>query len=130
MEQIQESEILKWLEEEATSLSTAEEQVVSVPIQLIMMRVALSQKRDINALTKSTEISLSAFDRASLYRVLRQLLRRGLIEFVNREGSALSDAELKQLQTNIQEEKELGYVQLTPSGRSELERLSRLSTIN
>ena len=95
-----------------------------------MMRVALSQRRDINALTKSTEISLNAFDRASLYRILRQLLKRNFIEFVNREGELLSDEDLKNLQTNIQEEKELGYVRITDNGKSEIERISRISTIN
>jgi hypothetical protein len=118
------SEIMLWIGEEHRGCSGGSRMPV-VPVQLLIIRLVLSH-RDSGSLTKSTELSISAFDRANLYRVLRVLHRKGLIEFVDLDGVELKTEELNQMIEQVDQERALGHITLTERGNLELSRLRRL----
>jgi hypothetical protein len=119
-----ETEILCWIGEENQGTFGGPVMPV-VPIQLLIIRLALSHKEG-DGLTKSTELSLSTFDRANLYRVLRTLHRKQLIEFVHIDGSSLDMSEMQHMAEQVDQEQALGNIRLTDRGKTEITRLSRL----
>lgn len=96
-----------------------------VPIKCLIVRMAIIHKESDEDLTQSTEISLNAFDRANLYRVLRNLERKGLVVFVNANGMALSEPERQSITSPDAADKVLGFVKLTDAGHVELKKVKR-----
>lgn len=118
-----ETEILEWIDEEGGNDG---HQLTTVPVQLLIVRLAVANRGD-EQLTQSTELSLDTFERADLYRILRQLVRKEFLQFVRQDGSTLDEEEGRDLQTKLEEDRALGYVTLTKKGRLELQRIQRVA---
>lgn len=104
-------ELLTWIYEEQTKNST-------VPVQLLLLRMAVkTREQDGDLLTMSTELSLDTFDRANLYRLLRELNRRGMVLFVDKKGEASHSAEEQARRFGqLSNEKAAAFVRLTEVG--------------
>lgn len=119
-----ESHILLWIEEELAT----EDAAAVLPVQLLMLRMVLLSREADEQLTQSVELSLSAFDRATLYRLLRQLERRRFIQFVDAQGSPMAlDESLSDPEASVSA-REPASVSLSATGRGEVLRLKRLLT--
>jgi hypothetical protein len=120
-----ESDLLTWIEEQVNSnLSGTAKQVATV--KLLSMRMAIEGRSGDENLTKSTEISLKAFERANLYRTIRALERKRFIDFVDAEGKPLAGEALQAVQSSSPSRSEPSFLALTVRGREELARLKRL----
>lgn len=114
-----ERELLEWIDQEADSLSfTGRRPVASV--HLIIIRLALRNQLEIEGdMTRSVELSLKAYERANLFRTLRQFERRGLIEFVDSRGKRLQMKHAEAPGIGV-DDWEIGYVALTERGTQEV----------
>lgn len=120
------SKILGWIYEEAPR-----EGAEPVPMQLLMVRMAmLKQNDDHNNLTRSVELSLNEFDRASFYRSLRALLRKGFIRLINQDGSLPKETDVIEMSQRLEDSKLLGFIALTDPGRHEIYRIRMMNPDN
>ena len=110
-----ESNVLQWIEEQVAVNPTGSATSIAV-VQLLMMRMALESRATDENLTKSTEISLKAFERANLHRTVRTLERKRFIDFADSKGNPLSQAEQQAIQSTLPTRSEPLYVALTERG--------------
>lgn len=118
-----ESQLLTWIGEELAQTLEAKKALSPVPVKLLMMRLAIATRNNGEDLTKSVELSLNTFDRATLFRVLRQLHRKNLIEIVDLRGRKLPENDLQTFYAANASDKILGFVSLTEPGALEYKRL-------
>ena len=81
------ADLLTWIEEESNQVSTP--YAAPVPVQLLVMRLALALRPDHEDLSRSIELALKTYEKAELLRVLRQLERKNWINFVNSKGTTI-----------------------------------------
>jgi hypothetical protein len=118
------SKILVWIDEEGTQGARLGE---AVPINLLIIRLALSHVGE-DVTTKSVELSLSAFDRANLIRVIRANERKGFLRIHKDDGSLVSELEMKDfLAQSEREDRPRGRVSLSDKGKVELVRIRRMA---
>lgn len=120
-----ESELLFWIDEESRE-GHAAGSPAAVAVKLLVLRLAVLNRADSGDLTQSVEISLGAFERADLFRVLRQLARRELIDFVDASGEPLEGEALQEMFSADAADKLSGFVALSAGGRAELKRLAKV----
>jgi|GEM_PF-6541851 len=120
-----ESQLLIWLSEESDQ-RLKDQGPEAVAVRLLVLRLALHNRAADHDLTHSVELSLGAFERAEVYRYLRQLARRELIQFVDSQGQALRGQALQEMLSPEAPDKLAGFVALTPPGRLEAERLLKV----
>lgn len=121
-----EHDILNWVGEEIFKTSNYGQKTPIVPVKVLMMRLALNNREAGEDLSQSLELSLNTFDRANLFRVLRQLEKRGHVLFVDMRGNELPDAQKQALNAPDAADKILGFVTLTQNGENEIKRLKNL----
>lgn len=108
-----EAKLLGWIRDEVNYSADSHERL-AVSIQFLMIRLACEESTDV---TKSTEISLKAFAKASLERALIELYKKKLIHFVDVGGNFIADTLIPR--NGRLDLKVLGYVALTNKGRVE-----------
>ena len=67
-----EDELLLWIAADVEARSRSRE-ILAVPIQLLMTRLAVRNQNQSSEMTQSTVLSLQSFDRATLFRSLKLL---------------------------------------------------------
>lgn len=88
------TDILNWIGEES-SHSVANNPGSAISIKLLILRLALKNRESQDTdLTQSTELSLQAYERASLFRTLMHLNKRGFVSFVSNAGKPLAPNEI------------------------------------
>jgi hypothetical protein len=81
-------QLLEWIEEETDRLAQ-DGKGSAVPIHILLVKMALLKKASDQDMTASTQLSLQIFDRAAIYRGLRDLHTDGILVFVDEQGEEL-----------------------------------------
>lgn len=123
---MRDTDILRWVGEEAEEAGARGDKKLA-SIQLLTIRLALRHREDPEDLTKSLELSMDRFDRENLHRLLRDLHRKGWIEFAKADGTAFEEEEAWALAEDVKSERPLGFVRLTPAGAREVGRLQKVA---
>ena len=89
------SKILLWINEERES-SLAQGKHSAAPLRILMLRLAADQGPKEIDVSTSTELSLQVYQKASFYRTIRSLQRKGLIEVITAKGRIIPDLMLHQ----------------------------------
>ncbi len=120
------SKLLVWIEEEVKARSSQSKRA-SVPIRLLILKLALREREESPDLTQSTELALETYQRLSLFAALKQLENSGQIEVISSSGKyvRLSDSLLGP-EKRITNEFASLYTNITKKGRLELERVTKL----
>jgi len=87
-----------------------------VPIHLLLVKQALAGRGEAADLTASTKLSLELYERAAVYRALRELYTQGFLEFVGSEGKAVVPSEKEIAQAGAGERVSFQVVRLTRNG--------------
>ncbi len=82
-----ETDLLSWINEESNNAATRAQ--APVPIQLLVMRMALALRPDYEDLSLSIELALKTYEKAELLRVLRHFERKDWINFVDQKGTKI-----------------------------------------
>jgi len=121
-----ETDLLTWIDEE----SNKGRGQTPVPVQLLIIRLALSMRPDDEDLSRSIELALKTYEKAELLRVLRQLERKEWINFVDPKGTTivLTDEQFN-LGHGRPSDHEPTYVAITDKGDAQVKRIKLVSGI-
>ena len=109
-----EQDILEWVYEESKTDSGGSGRT---PVQLLIVRISIDHKKSSKSLTESVELSLDEFDRMNLYRILRHLNHKRLVDLVDSLGVPLSQEQIEQ---GLEDHTFLGCVTLTEKGKEDV----------
>lgn len=131
-------ELLDWIQDETDSRKAASQGTL-VPVHVLLVRMSLRSKANSLDLTQSVELSLKTYDRATVFRTLKQLESRGLIQIVSdgspdqslkqSQGSFTSKLSSKRGEAPLPEIKSPEAVILTDLGRLTLKRLEQVNSV-
>ncbi len=121
-------ELLSWIGEEHFNRVSAGQET-AIPVHVLLLRMSLRAREDEGEdLSESVELSLRTFDRASVYRTLKQLEDRDLIRPVTPTAKpAHTGALSSKLAPKPTENKGPEYVAITEHGLLELQRMELLA---
>jgi hypothetical protein len=108
-------ELLTWIAEEARERISKGERAI-VPIQVLFSRLSILNQGELD-MTRSTVLSLKSYDKASFFRILKELSNRDLISFVDKSGKVTEfNPSVGGLATKFDKESSSGFVTLTEGG--------------
>jgi hypothetical protein len=92
-----------------------------VPIHMLLVRQAMYARGEGVDLTASTKLSLEVFERAAVYRALKELFSLGLIEFLDTSGQPVvpTEKEISEAAAGQARSARFQTVRLTKKGRGE-----------
>jgi hypothetical protein len=111
-----EQRLLLWINDEVSGAEASGHAGVA-STQLLAVRLAMESDPESAKTTLSTKISLQTFERATLFRGLRALQRKELVQFCSADGAALAE---------LSPQEEPPHVMLSKKGKQELLRLLKL----
>lgn len=119
------SKLLVWIQEELKARANQSNRA-SVPVRLLILKLALREREEQLNVTQSTELALETYQRLSLFTALKQLENSGQIEVVSSSGKYMRIADsMLGPEKRITNEFASLYATLTKKGRLEAERVTR-----
>lgn len=120
------SKLLVWIQEELKARSS-HSQRASVPVRLLMLKLAMGESEQPIDVTQSTELALQTYQRLSLFTALKQLENSGQIEVISSSGKYTRVADsMSGGEKRITNEFATLYTTLTKKGQLEAQRAARM----